>query len=402
MGKMSTCPRWGLKKAAAAAFVMGLAICILGMPAIAFAQAEEDEGVETSAVGAKAAVLIELNTGTVLYSYNADVALPMASTTKVMTALLAIEYDHMDELVTCSANAFGVPGTSIYLEQGEQLTLEEMLYGLMLASGNDAAVAIAEHIGGTVEGFCQMMTDRAAELGCKDTVFYTPHGLPNANHHTTANDLALIAREAMSYPFFRQLVSTQRATVSWNSRAYDRVLTNKNKLLSNYAGATGIKTGYTKAAGRCLVFGAKREELEVVGVVLNCSTWFDTAAIIMDEAFEKYQYVSLFQAGESLRTLPILEGIVGSVNAVILEDLAAPMEYGQWPEIEIDLPDFVDAGVIGGQTLGSVKMVYNGEVIAQQPIVAERSVPRSTFRTYLKRVIDGWVLYHESNGEIDP
>lgn len=400
MQRRSTCPSMGRKKIAALALLMGLVICLLGMPAVAAAE-EDNESLETSALGAKAAVLIELNTGKVLYSYNADLALPMASTTKVMTALLAIEYGKLDEIVTCSANAFGVPGTSIYLEQGEQMPLDEMLYGLMLASGNDAAVAIAEHIGGSVEKFCQMMTDRAAELGCKDTVFYTPHGLPNANHHTTANDLALITQEAMSHPFFRQLVSTQRATISWQSRAYDRVLTNKNKLLANYDGATGIKTGYTKAAGRCLVFGAKRENLEVVGVVLNCATWFDTAGAIMDDAFAKYQYVSLFSAGETMRTLPILEGIVGSVNAVILEDLAAPMEYGQWPEIEIDLPDFVDAGVLGGQSLGTVKMVYNGEVIAQQPIVAERSVPRTTFRTHLKRILDGWTFYCESNGEID-
>ena len=376
------------------------AVCFFASPMAGLAQ--EEESLEAAAYGAKAAVLIEQNTGAVLYGYNEDLPLPMASTTKVMTALLAIEQGHLDDVVTTSQNAFGVPGTSIYLEQGEQLTLEEMIYGLMLASGNDAAVAIAEHIGGSVEKFCQMMTDRARELGCKDTVFYTPHGLPNDKHHTTAHDLALIARQAMTYPFFRQVVSTQRATIPWRSRAYDRVLTNKNKLLANYPGATGIKTGYTKAAGRCLVFGAQREGLSVIGVVLNCPDWFNAAAGIMDAGFEKYEYVSLFQDGETIRALPVLEGEKGSVNAVIKGDLGAPMEKGLWPQVEIELPDFVDAGVLAGQELGVVKMTYNGKVLAEQTLAADKSVPRITFRTYLGQLASQWLLYDGEKGKIDP
>ena len=204
------------------------------------AQAEE---VGTSA---KSCIIIAEASGRVLLAHNAEAALPMASTTKVMTALLALENGDLDAPVTCSRTAFGVPGTSIYLAEGETLPLRDMLYGLMLASGNDAATAIAEHIGGTVEAFCRLMTVRAAELGCKNTVFLTPHGLPCEGHYTTAHDLALIAREAMTHPEFREIVGTTRATIPWEGRSYDRGLNNKNKLLTTYEGATGIKTGYTK------------------------------------------------------------------------------------------------------------------------------------------------------------
>ena len=205
-----------------------------------------------------AAAVIEAETGRVLYAVNENVQLPMASTTKVMTALVAIENGQLSDLVTAGENAYGVPGTSIYLEKGESLTLEQLIYGLMLASGNDAAVAIAEHVGGSVGGFCALMNARAASLGCVNTHFVTPHGLPAADHYTTALDLCRIAQAAMEQPFFRRVVSTQRATIPWKNHPGDRVLNNKNRLLSTYPGALGIKTGYTKAAGRCLVFAAER------------------------------------------------------------------------------------------------------------------------------------------------
>ena len=207
------------------AWVLGL-VCLAGV-----GLAEEEESLEAAGSGPRAAIVSERQTGTILYEMNSTTPMPMASTTKVMTALLALENGKLEDPVTCSANAFGVPGTSIYLEQGETLTLREMLYGLMLASGNDAAVAIAEHIGGSVDNFCRMMTERAKELGCENTCFTTPHGLPHSEHYTTARDLAQISRAAMAHPVFREIVSTQRATIPWQGRTYDRVLVNKNKLL---------------------------------------------------------------------------------------------------------------------------------------------------------------------------
>jgi len=366
-----------------------LAACLL-LPLNGLA---EEDTAETFAVSAKAAVLLEENTGKVLYAQNETLPLPMASTTKVMTALLAMEYGHMDEVVTTTRNAFGVPGTSIYLSLGEKLTLEQMVYGLMLASGNDAAVAIAEHIGGTVEKFCARMTERAAELGCRDTVFQTPHGLPNSIHHTTAYDLALIAREAMRYPLFRKIVSTQRANIPWEGRDYNRILNNKNRLLSSYQGATGIKTGYTKAAGRCLVFGAERNGLEVVGVVLNCPNWFDEAAKIMDYGFANYRYVVMLGDGEQVRSLPVEGGTEPTVAIYLQGDLAATVGLEEWPQMEFDLPDSMKAGVEEGQTVGTARLTLNGNVLVERSLIAASSVMPRTFRYGVRKIFENWPIW---------
>ena len=319
------------------------------------AQAEE------VATSAKACIIIDESSGRVLLSHNAETPLPMASTTKVMTALLAIERGNLGDPVTCSRNAFGVPGTSIYLSQGETLSLRDMLYGLMLASGNDAAVAIAEHIGGTAEEFCRMMTARAAEL-----VFLTPHGLPCDGHYTTAHDLALIARQAMTQPLFREIVSTRRATIPWEGRPYSRVLSSKNKLLATYEGATGIKTGYTRKAGRCLVFGAERNGMRIIGVVLNCPDWFDEAARLMDRAFQRYESVTMLNAGESLRTLPVAHSGGASVHAVLAADLRGVVLQGTIPSIEIDLgSEDLDAPVIRGTPLGVARRIWENWLMVE-------------------------------------
>ena len=351
---------------------------------------------EEISTSAKACVVIDQYSGRILLEHNADTPLPMASTTKVMTALLAIERGNLDDPVTAGHNAFGVPGTSIYLSQGETLTLEQMLYGLMLASGNDAAVAIAEHIGGTVEDFCRLMTARAAELGCTNTVFLTPHGLPCEGHYTTAHDLALIAREAMTHDIFRQIVSTTRAKIPWDGRDYDRVLNNKNRLLTTYEGATGIKTGYTRKAGRCLVFGAEREGMAVIGVVLNCPDWFGEAARLMDEAFARWDAMTLLSAGEHLRTIPV-EGSGGdTVDAVLTADLTALVPENALPQVEIDLPSSVAAPVHTGDALGTVRMVCQGETLCEVTLVAAANVRRDDFPARWESYWQNWFLLPQS------
>ena len=349
-------------------------------------------GAEEVGTSAKACVIIDEATGRVLLSHNADAPLPMASTTKVMTALLAIELGDMDAPVACSRNAFGVPGTSIYLSEGETLTLREMVMGLMLASGNDAAVAIAEHIGGTVADFCRMMTQRAAELGCKSTVFLTPHGLPQEGHYTTAYDLALIAREAMTHQLFREIVSTQRATIPWEGRSYDRVLNNKNKLLSTYEGTTGIKTGYTKKAGRCLVFGAERDGMRIIGVVLNCADWFNEAARLMDLAFERYEAVTLMQAGDVVATLPVEASNGQELPLVLASDLTGVIPKGSVPKVETELPDTLTAPIEAGQPLGTVRLVCGGEVISEASVVADCAVSRDDFPARWEMYWQNWLL----------
>lgn len=359
---------------------LGVTLALMLMLAGSAASAGE---VSTSA---SACVIIDEASGRVLLSHNAEMPLPMASTTKVMTALLALELGDLDAPVTCGRNAFGVPGTSIYLAEGETLTLREMLYGLMLASGNDAATAIAEHIGGSVADFCRMMTQRAAELGCTSTVFLTPHGLPCEGHYTTAHDLAFIARQAMGNETFREIVSTTRATIPWEGRPYDRVLNNKNRLLTTYEGATGIKTGYTRKAGRCLVFGAERDGMRIIGVVLNCPDWFDEAARLMDLAFERYESVTMLLAGDTAGELRISHGDADTVQAVLADDLTGVVPKGTIPQVEIDLPEEAEAPIQAGQRLGTARLTAGGAVIAEAELTAASAVARDDFPAR-------WTLY---------
>ena len=361
-------------------------LCLAALCFPALGQAQE---VGTSAT---ACVIIDQDSGRVLLSHNAEAALPMASTTKVMTALLALEKGRLTDPVTCSRNAFGVPGTSIYLSQGETLTLEQMLWGLMLASGNDAATAIAEHIGGSVEEFCRMMTRRAAELGCESTVFLTPHGLPCEGHYTTARDLALIAREAMTHDKFREIVSSTRATIPWEGRSYDRVLNNKNRLLTTYEGATGVKTGYTKKAGRCLVFGAERDGMRILGVVLNCADWFDEAARLMDLAFARYDAVTMLAAGDSLREIPVENSDGLTLRAVLAADLTGVIPENAIPSVEIDLPETLDAPVYVGEAIGQARLVCGGETVGTVDLLADRSVARDDFPARWEEYWEHWLL----------
>lgn len=358
--------------------------------------ARAEEEVET---GARAAVLIERNTGMVLLCHNENEPLPMASTTKVMTALLALEKGNLDDVVTVGRNAYGVPGTSIYLNLGEHITLRNLLYGLLLASGNDAAVAIAEHIGGSVEAFCAMMTERAAELGCENTVFVNPNGLPAEGHHTTAYDLALIAREAMKHEAFREIVSTRRASIPWEGRSYDRILNNKNRLLTDYEGATGIKTGYTRAAGRCLVFGARRDGLEVIGVVLNCANWFDEAARLMDLGFERYEGFTALSEGETVRVLPVTDGTQDTVYICAGADLTAPVPKGEIPSLEYDMPDSLPAGMQMGDAVGEARLLLDGRTLASVPLVLTESLTPRDYAFELERVLRSWPLQSEPLSE---
>ena len=269
-------------------FIAVLAFLLLVLPARAS---------EPFTVAAKGAVLIDGASGRVLFGQNENAMFPMASTTKVMTTLLALENSDLDEPVTAGKNAYGVTGTSLYLSEGETLSMEHMLYGLMLRSGNDAAVAVAEHIAGSVPAFADMMNEKAKELGI-DAHFVNPHGLDADGHQISALGLALLFREAMKDGDFRTITSTQRKVIPWVGNEYSRVLENKNKLLKTYEGATGGKTGYTGKAGRCLVFSAERDGMELIGAVLNCPTWFDTATQLLDWGFENFRPEVALKTGD--------------------------------------------------------------------------------------------------------
>lgn len=257
--------------------IFAVGICLAAM--ISFPVA--GSAVKASADGV-AEIAMELESGTILHSKNAEARLPMASTTKIMTALIVAEDCDLSEVITVPDEAVNVEGSSIYLKKGESISVKDLLYGLMLRSGNDAACALAIHHSGSVEKFVEKMNGKAKELGADDTHFKNPSGLPDEEHYTTAKDLCNIARAAMGNKVFKEVVSTK------NYNGDFRQFLNKNKLLSSLNGANGVKTGYTQRAGRCLVSSAARENMNVICVVLNCYDMYERSADIINACFEKY------------------------------------------------------------------------------------------------------------------
>ena len=345
---------------------------------------------EPFTVGAKGAVLIDGASGRVLFAPNADEMLPMASTTTIMTALLALENCELTESVTASKNAHGVPGTSIYLSEGETLTMEQMLYGLMLRSGNDAAVAIAEHIAGSVEDFAAMMNRRAEELGV-DASYQNPHGLDAENHAASALALAQIFRQAMQLEDFRTITSTQRKIIPWVGNTYSRVLENKNRLLTTYEGATGGKTGYTSRAGRCLVFSAKREGMELIGCVLNCPTWFDTATVLLDYGFENYRMKTFLEEGQFVVDAEVRGGLDGTVAVRASQSLQAAVGLDEHFTVRYDFGEGLSAPIKAGDPVGRAILEIDGETVAQCDLLAAESVEKLTVGNALRRVLENWV-----------
>ena len=361
------------------------ALVLAAVLCMGFADASEELSVD-----AKAAVLIDAESGRVLFGQNENEMLPEASCTKIMTALLALENSALDEKVVAGKNAHGVTGTSIYLSEGEELTMEQMLYGLMLRSGNDAAVAIAEHIAGSVEEFCEMANARAGELNA-DAVFKNPHGLDAEGHKASALGLARIMREAMRNEDFRTITGTKEKIIPWVGNEYSRVLQNKNRLLTSYEGANGGKTGYTSRAGRCLVFSAKRDGLELIGVVLNCYNWFDTAEKMLDWGFEHFRAETVFRMGDVAAAADVSGGESPRVDAVAASELGGAVRRDAQVRTEIEM-GALSAPIYAGQAIGRARL-HDGEIIVDECILAAgRDVPVWNLAAALRAVVRSWLL----------
>ncbi len=257
-------------------------------------------------IAAKAAILMDPLTGEILYGKNERERLPMASTTKIMTALVVLERCSLEERVVITEEAARVGESSGWLSPGETLTVEQLLYALLLQSGNDAAVALANHAGGSVRAFVEMMNRRAEELGAWDTQFANPHGLDQEGHFTTAYDLALISSKAMQMDAFRRIVSTRRYEIPWPGHPHPRVYYNKNRLLTSYPHTTGIKTGYTLKAGRCLVASAAKGDMELISVVLHSDDYWNQSELLLEYGFSNF--VRLYFRLASLRLPPLKVG----------------------------------------------------------------------------------------------
>ncbi|MGI6239610.1 MAG: D-alanyl-D-alanine carboxypeptidase family protein [Christensenellales bacterium] len=340
---------------------------------------------------ARGAVLIEAASGRVLFAHNEREMLPIASTTKVMTCLVALEHASLSERVVASANAHGTPGTSIFLSLGEALTMEEMLYGLMLRSGNDAAIAIAEHVAGTEEAFAEMMNARAALIGA-DAHFVNAHGLDAEGHQASALAMAQILRAALEIEDFARISATERKIIPWHGNPYDRALVNKNRLLTSYEGATGGKTGFTTRAGRCLVFSAERDGIRLIGAVLNCPAWFDAAEWLLDYGYENYQFEMLYGKGDVVAAVEVAGGRAREVHVIAAETLAFPLAHHEDYELALDISDPVKAPVHAGDVAGYAVVYVGGEEIAKTALLYESDVPANSMEAALRRLIGMWPL----------
>ncbi|MBQ8309808.1 MAG: D-alanyl-D-alanine carboxypeptidase, partial [Clostridia bacterium] len=262
----------------------------------------------TLSVSAKSAVLIEADSGSIAFAKSENLRLPMASTTKLMTALTALDIASPDTVIRAARDAIGVEGSSIYLIEGEELTLEQLLYALLLESANDAAAAIAIGVSGSIEAFADAMNRKAATLGLKDSHFTNPHGLDDAEHYTTAYELAFIARAVLQNELLRTIVSTRKTTIPHAGTDGVRLLVNHNKLLRLYDGCIGMKTGYTQKSGRCLVSAAERDGVTLIAVTINAPNDWDDHTRMLDYGFTQFSSHTLCKENELLYPLPVVGG----------------------------------------------------------------------------------------------
>ena len=323
-----------------------------------------------NALSAEKAVLLDAQTGRVLYEKQADSQSLIASTTKIMTALIVCEQCNVLDRMRVPKEAVGIEGSSMYLKEGEVLTIQELLYGMMLHSGNDAAVALAIYCGGTVEGFAQLMNDKARSLGMENSHFVNPNGLDAPDHYSTARDLAVLSAHAMKNPIFAKTVSTK--TVSTGGRS----LKNHNKLLWQVDGANGVKTGYTKAAGRILVSGACRQGRQLIAVTINApGDWADHKALL-EQGFERYTVKSIISKGQYLGSVEIAGGTVGHAQLLAAEDFFYAMAEGEQVSIELPGTGFVYAPVAENQSAGSARILIDGSCVGSVELYFGDTVER--------------------------
>ena len=319
--------------------------------------------VKAQAVSARRAYVLDAVSGRELFARNADERSLIASTTKIMTALIVCEQCNVLDRMRIPKEAVGIEGSSMYLKEGEVLTLQELLYVLMLSSGNDAAVALAIYCGGTVEGFAELMNDKARILGLTGTHFENPNGLDSPGHYSTARDLGVLAAYAMKNPIFYKTVSAKTVKVG------ERCLTNHNKLLWRLEGADGVKTGFTKAAGRILVSSATRQGRRIIGVTIDAPDDWNDHCQLLNEGFARYREKQILSAGQCVGTIDVLGGETARISVLAAEDYAYALAEGECPMLVIPGPGFVYAPVVEGADAGNVYVLINGSVIGKVPVV---------------------------------
>lgn len=336
-------------------------------------------------ISARSAIAVDGTTGRVIYEKDADRKSLIASTTKIMTALVVCENCNVLDRMRIPKEAVGIEGSSMYLQEGEVLTLQELLYGMMLSSGNDAAVALAIYCGGTVEGFAELMNDRARQLGMTGSHFVNPNGLDAPEHYSTARDLSVLAAAAMENPIFAATVSAKTVTVG------NRCLRNHNKLLWMTAGVDGVKTGYTKAAGRILVSSAKRQGRRLIVVTIDDGNDWQDHAQLLEQGFRDYEMQQVVAQGDVLGRAEVLEGTEKYVQLLAGEDFSYALRQDETPRVLLSGPGFAYAPVVEGKQAGTAYLFLGEKQIGKIPVVYGKTVEKrlQEKRSLLQRIKEG-------------
>lgn len=389
-------------------FVILILSLLLNSNIICYATAEniETKSVETSAeqdsennapeLNAKIGLIFDRNSKTVLYEKNGYKQVPMASTTKILTAIVVLENANLKDVVTVDKKAAGTGGSRLGLSINDKISVHDLLYGLLLCSGNDAAVALAIHVGGSVEGFAEMMNKKAFELGLENSHFVTPDGLDREGHYTTAYELACMADYALQIPKFKEIVGTLKYTVTINGKS--KIITNTNELLGNLDGVYGIKTGFTNGANRCLVTACKRGELDIITVILGADTkkirTTDSINLI-EYAYKNYQVINLeeivlekFENWKQLNEsrIYINKGEKNNIELGLQEikNKTMAVKNVQIDSIDIEINNlyYLEAPVSKNQTIGSLKINIEGKTIDTLTIYSREEVQKKDIKDY--------------------
>lgn len=346
-------------------------------------------------IKARASALMDADSGRILYGENVDKELAMASTTKIMTCIVALEHGYLDDVVTASKNAAKMPDVQLNMVEGEQFYLKDLLYSLMLESHNDSAVAIAEHISGSVEGFADLMNAKAKELGLSHTRFVTPNGLDAEGHYTTARELGKLASYAIRNECLLEIINTKTHEFKELTKDKTYVVNNKNRFLYMMDGAIGVKTGFTNNAGYCFVGALKRDNRTFVTVVLGSGwpphktyKWEDTVAL-MNYGINNFQKKILINKKVTFENLIVEDGRIASINAFSEGSLSAMLRKDEEVKVIYEISDTLKAPIRSGEQIGKMTFLVNGIIFYELPIYSENSVKKMDYKYCLTKTLDG-------------
>ena len=398
-----------MKQSKKIVFVIAIAILILFMIINSVYAYEKTISNKLSDINSRKAVIIERNSKKILYGKKENERSKMASTTKIMTALVVIQNTNLNNIVEVSKKAAGIGGSKLKLKKGDKITVKDLLYGLMLKSGNDAAVALAEYVGGSIEEFAKLMNKNAEDLGLNNTHFVTPHGLDDEEHYTTAYELALITDYALKNEVFAEIVKTKSASITVNGQT--RIINNTNELLGNLNGVYGVKTGFTNDAGRCLVTAIKRGDLDIICVVLGSDTKKDRtkdSTKLIENAFKNYKTILLnSKINEEFRkwynmNFNRIYIEKGDENRLALklennEEIKYPILKNTDDKIEINIIANLEqkAPIKMNTEIGKLQIKYDNEIIKEISIINTKNIKKKNIKNYIQEFFKRYNTYME-------